>query len=239
MFSHPGRTSVITNPMSTPNFQQARLDTNDHHKDMPSSSHRPLTPSGFDPVAAVHRQHDFAAKMHALGWLTATPFPDALLALALARYARFLVLVRENPGEGLAPALDVDLAWHTHMLLGPRRYAAYCRGAAGLPCPVDHDDTLDDDDLTASAGAAARLYRVRFDAPYELCHCGPCVVARFGGGGDGLSEESEEGGGSRSVDCCAGVEMSGPKCKQKCQAACQNRCGRRCGYVCGACQKPK
>lgn len=180
--------------------------------------------------------------MHALGWRTAATFPfrDALLALALARYARFLVLVRENPREGLAPALDVDLAWHTHLLRGPRRYAAYCRGAAGLPRAVDHDDTLGDDDLAASAGAAARLYRARFGAPYELCHCGPCVVARFGGGGDGLEEEAEsEEDGSGSVDCCAGVEMSGPKCKRKCQAACQNRCGRRCGYVCGACQKPQ
>lgn len=227
--SSPSPSCTTTTSTTTTSSSSSSSTSSPPTPTTPYPSPRPLTPSGFDPVAAIHRQHAFAAHMHAARWLTATPHADALLAHAVARYARFLALAAAHPRLGLAPALDVDLAWHTHLLRGPRRYAAGCRAAAVHP--LDHDDTLPEEDLAASGDAAARLYRARFDgAPYDLCHCAPCVVDRFGGGGGG---DGVDGG------CAGDDELSGPpKCQRKCQAACQNRCGRRCGYVCGACEKP-
>lgn len=202
-----------------------------------------MTPDGFDMAAAVQRQLLFSQAMHAARWLDLDPpaLLPALLSAALARYDQFFTLVAENPGVGVAPARDVDLAWHTHQL-SPRRYAAWCRARAGGRF-VDHRDDLAADVLARSADDAARLYRARFGTAYKVCLCRGCVGARFGGeeacadGSDADEDEDADG-----VDCAR--QCPSTNCQTNCQTACktacnapkcQTQCGTKCGYVCGAC----
>ena len=63
---------------------------------------------------------------------------DAFLEQAIARYERFAALSTTAAGS-LAPAVDVDLVWHTHMLRGAdyaSESAAMCGGT-----PLDHDNS--------------------------------------------------------------------------------------------------
>lgn len=235
----------------------ADADANAHDE-----QHTPTTtPDGFDMTAAVQRQHRFSQSMHAARWLAfPAPLRRARLAAALARYAQFLALAAAHPGVGVAPAPDVDLAWHTHQL-APRRYAAWCRAQArvggGGDCLVDHRDDLAPDVLARSAAGAARLWRARFGGADRVCLCRRCVGARFGmvgaedgtggssSGSDGDVEDDhgvgcaavcaeKKGGPAGDGDRCPSADCQA-KCETACQTQCQTSCGTKCGYVCGAC----
>lgn len=274
--NHPPPPPPQERPLTHTPIQQAKLNSDyanpaahhtsadlgvpDAHNEQQQQQHQLTTPDGFDLVAAVQRQLRFSQSMHAARWLSLPrALRAALLGAALARYAQFLSLAAENRGVGIAPALDVDLAWHTH-LLSPRRYAAWCLARAGSGGAkgrlVDHRDDLAPDVLARSADDAARLWKARFGVEYRVCLCRRCVGARFAlgkGGGDGdggsASSSSSEGDVDR-VDCaagCAGEDVGSAaaggddrcpsqECATNCEPVCQTtQCGAKCGYVCGAC----
>lgn len=59
---------------------------------------------------------------------------EAFLRRAIKRYTyytRFVALTSHNVTDGLAPPMDVDLIWHTHLLRG----AAYEAESAAMRCP--------------------------------------------------------------------------------------------------------
>eukprot|EP00756_Hemistasia_phaeocysticola_P062796 Hpha_TRINITY_DN6243_c0_g1::TRINITY_DN6243_c0_g1_i1::g.23572::m.23572 len=96
---------------------------------------------GFDVCASASRQSQFL-------WQVSGPaYGDhAFLEAAIRRYERFLRLVkvtREDLGATakLAPPMDVDLVWHTHMLRA--HTSTYLSDTAGV-CGValDHDDDV-------------------------------------------------------------------------------------------------
>jgi hypothetical protein len=97
-----------------------------------------------DIVARAGRQSTF------LWQISGDAYADkTFLTAAVARYEKFLSLVNQASARhagALAPPLDVDLVWHTHILCGDvAEYAAetarWCGGN-----PLDHDDNAPDVD---------------------------------------------------------------------------------------------
>lgn len=63
----------------------------------------------------VVRQMSFSEKMAGLLWIRSPTLADTIRRVT-ERYARFLRLFRQFPGELPAPTLDIDLVWHTPVL---------------------------------------------------------------------------------------------------------------------------
>eukprot|EP00968_Pinguiococcus_pyrenoidosus_P028259 scaffold7726_cov153-Pinguiococcus_pyrenoidosus.AAC.1 len=91
---------------------------------------------GYDLREASERQKSFL-------WQVSGPDYDdeAFLEAALDRYERFLRLMGRYGYRNhfWVPAYDVDLCWHSHMLLSTSRYLTETRELAGDV--VDHDDS--------------------------------------------------------------------------------------------------
>lgn len=83
-------------------------------------------------LEACLRQNDFYHQI-APSWYAETNF----LKESVARYKRFLLLIKMNPGKFLTPTYDIDLIWHTHM-----RYASHYKEDMEqlLGYVLDHDD---------------------------------------------------------------------------------------------------
>ena len=100
------------------------------------------TPAAIDDGKATEHELVAAAIRHA-GFLWqvsgAAYNDDAFLERAIARYERFVTLCASSTGGLLAPPIDVDLVWHTHILRGADYAAesAAMRGGAGA---LDHDN---------------------------------------------------------------------------------------------------
>jgi hypothetical protein len=96
------------------------------------------TPFSLDLAEAVKCQILFARK------ITSTylhdPVPESLLVGSQQRYAKFMNLIRINATEALAPALDIDLFWHTHQL-SSLNYMPWRKRHVGRY--INHDDTVD------------------------------------------------------------------------------------------------
>ncbi|KAL2683334.1 hypothetical protein Neosp_007804 [[Neocosmospora] mangrovei] len=59
----------------------------------------------------------------------------------LTKYNRFFDIVKENPESLAVPTLDIDLAWHTH-LLSPFAYYRYSNQLTEKL--IDHADKIDE-----------------------------------------------------------------------------------------------
>ncbi|KAH7101474.1 hypothetical protein BKA62DRAFT_177314 [Auriculariales sp. MPI-PUGE-AT-0066] len=132
----------------------------------------PALPFGIDLIAAVQRQGGFIEKVDRLGW-TANGFFDAVetangLISGIARYHAFLDLLTAEPGIAGVPTMDIDLAWHTHQLMGEtyRTDTEHLIGHA-----VDHDDDVDeaggDEVMEEGFDATAAAWKARFGVAYE------------------------------------------------------------------------
>ena len=53
-----------------------------------------------------------------------------MVLLKLGLYSRFLDLICASPGDFHVPTLDIDLAWHTHQLMG-KKYNDDCMAYIG------------------------------------------------------------------------------------------------------------
>ena len=69
---------------------------------------------------------------------------ESFLAAAITRYDQFLCLMGVHGYRNMfyVPSYDVDLCWHTHMLISSSLYLEETRLRAGEP--VDHDDSVND-----------------------------------------------------------------------------------------------
>lgn len=94
----------------------------------------PLSDASLDLVQAAIRQTHFLMDMEELGWLDAPKEAD--LGNARMRYYAWLGLAILN--DDIIPTLDIDLAWHTHML-NPQYYAFTFRTLGHF---LNHDDTV-------------------------------------------------------------------------------------------------
>ena len=68
---------------------------------------------------------------------------EAFLANAIGRYEKFVALCSTKEQAALAPPVDVDLVWHTHMLRGADyegESAAMRGGDSSGRGPLDHDN---------------------------------------------------------------------------------------------------
>ena len=105
---------------------------------------------------------------------------EAFLVNAIRRYEKFVVLCSTTEGA-LAPPVDVDLVWHTHMLRGAdyELESAAMRGGASSGGPLDHDNS---EGVHATLDAAwARTLDAWRDGVPRLHQRVPLAVLEFGG----------------------------------------------------------
>ncbi|KAG5641124.1 hypothetical protein DXG03_005951 [Asterophora parasitica] len=126
-------------------------------------------PFSVELVGAVIRQNAFAQKMRALGWTESDFDKDGeALKHAIARYHAFLDLMASGSASFCVPTLDIDLAWHTHQLMG-EQYNAECMRHVGRF--VDHDDKVEEHKLSSSFDLTSHAWESRFGVPYTHCGC--------------------------------------------------------------------
>ncbi|KAI8583053.1 hypothetical protein K450DRAFT_223977 [Umbelopsis ramanniana AG] len=114
--------------------------------------------SSLDIIIAVARQWEFTAKMVEINWTT-----PASVADAVARYKKFLMLMKDHPKSILVPVLSIDLAWHTHML-NHYNYREYT--LKHLFLVVNHDDTIASSKLNNYLISTAKLWYQKYQEPY-------------------------------------------------------------------------
>lgn len=66
------------------------------------------------------------------------------------------------------PTLDIDLAWHTHQLLG-RTYHEHCKQYVRRH--LDHLDKVEENYLSDAFEKTRRAWKARFELPYTFCGC--------------------------------------------------------------------
>ncbi|KAG5642977.1 hypothetical protein DXG03_001825 [Asterophora parasitica] len=125
-----------------------------------------------DLAGAVLRQGSFVKKMHDLHWTEPHFFDsqedEVALQHSIARYHAFLDLMAASPVTFYVPTLDIDLAWHTHQLLG-NTYNVDCGKYIGRF--IDHDDKVEEDALATAFDITCRAWKDRFNIPYTHCGC--------------------------------------------------------------------
>ncbi|KAG9306058.1 hypothetical protein G9A89_020253 [Geosiphon pyriformis] len=125
------------------------------------SSYAGLTsPFSIDLVSAVLRQREFTHKM--VG--NQAIYHADSLNQAVARYQRFLRLMRRKPNACLVPTLDIDLCWHTH-LLHPRPYRKFMK--THLKRVVNHDDTIPQSTLEGAFAKTSKIWHKKYKEPYS------------------------------------------------------------------------
>ncbi|KAI0791997.1 hypothetical protein C8Q75DRAFT_805043 [Abortiporus biennis] len=129
-------------------------------------------PFSVDLVGAVIRQCSFIDKMHDFGWTDPGCFESEedqlVLVHSIARYHAFLDLMTTAPTTFFVPTLDIDLAWHTHQMMGSQ-YSIQCKQYVGRY--IDHDDKVDENLLATSFDITCRAWQYRFHIPYMHCGC--------------------------------------------------------------------
>lgn len=113
----------------------------------------------MDLVATAQRQTRFMDDVQKLGWLSDPA--TANLSLCQTRYQRFLVMHRIQPGL-LAPTLDIDLAWHTHLLHIHYYWDMYRLMGRFL----DHNDTVPASALQTASRTTCDLWERIFEESY-------------------------------------------------------------------------
>ncbi|CAL1714287.1 unnamed protein product [Somion occarium] len=129
-------------------------------------------PFSIELVSAVLRQGSFIDKMHDFAWTEPGYFDDAVdevvLVHAIARYHAFLDLMSSSPTALFVPTLDIDLAWHTHQMMGGN-YSDQC--VTYIRKLVDHDDKIEENYLANAFDITCRAWQERFKIPYMHCGC--------------------------------------------------------------------
>ena len=135
------------------------------------------SPFSIDLVGAVIRQGTFIEKMHRISWLFSPAARFTVIRL-LTKYERFIAISRMASSHGrmmVVPTLDVDLAWHTHQL-SPPQYFTYTVAEAGRF--INHDDKINDVDLSDAFAWTWRQYQHRYKELYSECTCWYCEAIR-------------------------------------------------------------
>ena len=130
------------------------------------------TPFSMDLCGAVIRQGSFIDKMHGLDWLH-SPASQTTMSRLLVKYNRFFRIMATNPRKVAVPTLDVDLAWHTHQL-SPRSYYSYSISHTAGDRFINHDDKIDEDQLSTGFEWTSREYEKNYGEVYSECTCWYC-----------------------------------------------------------------
>jgi Glycine-rich domain-containing protein-like len=116
---------------------------------------------GLDLVEAIKRQWEFTKKIIPI--YPKDPIDPELLIDAQLRYAKFMYLLKDERKAMMVPTLDIDLFWHTH-LLSSVRYNSWCHHH--LKRSINHDDTLEEGDLSDGMGATKKAWLKAYNQPY-------------------------------------------------------------------------
>lgn len=135
----------------------------------------------IDLVAASLRQREFAKRITGME-CTGLDTPSALFK-ATTRYHKFLLLMsRKGPASrrptvlNLVPTLDIDLCWHTHQLF-PVPYRTWCIQHLGTA--INHDDTINQANLTAGLRATSLLWHKSYQEQYTTDDLRRAYVSPF------------------------------------------------------------
>ncbi|KAI8065459.1 hypothetical protein BC940DRAFT_82809 [Gongronella butleri] len=93
----------------------------------------------LDLIHAVRRQRKFYDAVTRMTWR----FPDGYCT-AIRRYHDFLSLMKYDPKLIAVPSIEIDCAWHTHMLFSGL-YHAFC--LRHMKRVINHDDTIPESKL--------------------------------------------------------------------------------------------
>ncbi|KAF2239651.1 hypothetical protein EV356DRAFT_513939 [Viridothelium virens] len=132
------------------------------------------SPFALDLVGAVIRQGTFVDKMFRIDWLH-SPSLKSTMSRSLKKYLRFWQLMVSNPKRTAVPTLDIDLAWHTHQL-NPKCYYAFSHSQTHKL--VDHDDKIEEQDLSDAFEWTSKTYQKTFGEVYSECNCWYCESIR-------------------------------------------------------------
>ena len=117
----------------------------------------------LDLVQGLFVQLDFVNKIcsNYEHWASANT-----IDIAIARYVRFLNLLKENPDTKLlVPTMDIDLAWHAHQVAPKSLYRIYCETNFGEI--IDHDDTLGKSPLSIGYARTFILWNQTYNEYYS------------------------------------------------------------------------
>jgi hypothetical protein len=132
------------------------------------------SPFALDLGGAVIRQGSFIEKMHSIDWLHSPALTGTMKRL-LEKYSRFFQIMANYPKNMAVPTLDIDLAWHTHQL-NPVEYYRFSDHHAHKF--IDHDDKVEETQLSDSFGWTSKKYSELFGEPYSECRCWYCEAIR-------------------------------------------------------------
>ena len=119
------------------------------------------SPFSLDLIQAVGRQQNFNGKaVNEIDWQG--PFG---IARGIRQYYKFLHLMFAYPGQVMVPTLEIDLAWHTHML-HPLSYRTYT--LRFLKRMINHDDNIAPDKLKEYSKGTEKLWNIKHGDPASM-----------------------------------------------------------------------
>ncbi|GKZ25877.1 hypothetical protein AbraIFM66951_001470 [Aspergillus brasiliensis] len=136
-------------------------------------------PFSLDLLGAVIRQGKFVQQMDRINWIR-SPTLHATIKRLVEKYRVFFKLMADNSRHMAVPTLDVDLAWHTHQL-SPMQYYDYSVRLASSPLRfIDHNDKVDELELTIGFEWTCKAYReATCGGIYSECICWFCEAIRY------------------------------------------------------------
>ncbi|KAI9488896.1 hypothetical protein BDB00DRAFT_846139 [Zychaea mexicana] len=112
------------------------------------------SPFSLDLIQAVGRQQAFNVKaVRTIDWQS--PYG---IARAIRQYNEFLKMIMAHPTQVMVPTLEIDLAWHTHML-HPATYRTFTFKYTGQY--VNHDDNIVPEKLKTYADGTDKAWRAK------------------------------------------------------------------------------
>jgi hypothetical protein len=114
---------------------------------------------GYDLIASAGCQASFL-------WQVSGPrfSDDAFLEAGIKEYCKFLLLKNDGKSLPLVPTYQIDLMWHTHILLNCGQYVEDCTRIRGGP--FHHDDSLPDAMLDRAFTATGNLWKKTYGTEY-------------------------------------------------------------------------
>ena len=122
-------------------------------------------PFALDLVGAVIRQGSFTEKMAGIDWYH-SPSVAATMERAFGKYLQFWGVIAKHPGQVVVPTLNIDLAWHTHMLV-PREYWKW--SVDFTKRFVAHDDKLEEAKIGDGFRWTCTMWRKMYNEDYTEC----------------------------------------------------------------------
>ncbi|CAO0793972.1 unnamed protein product [Mucor circinelloides] len=119
----------------------------------------PYRGSSLDLIQAVARQYKFAFRVsQSFNW----DLPQGIIK-GIRQYSRFIHLIKTYPNLTAVPTIEIDLAWHTHMLF-PARYRDFTTGYIGRF--LNHDDNIAEEQLQQFVEHTDHAWK-HFDEPKQ------------------------------------------------------------------------